>query len=282
MLVFLITKKENKIILLQEADELIYRCAFGCQVKDNLITEKYIVNSRVDTMITNLWWLEHPVLGPTKDVNLWLSPSDHSNFRYSIANTPGPKGPGYKAGRGEKPIWYLHIRERLITEWGAKEIHGFEADDALGIYQTEATCASHIDKDINMIYGHHYNHVTGEFTKYEKGLGILELLVKTNENTGKTTKKLIGGGIKWFYAQMLMGDPTDNIPGIRKVGDVAAYEILDPCGSEEQCFAEIHNCYRAQYGEEYLEVLKECADLLFICTSKDETGRQYLQKRGFI
>ncbi len=254
----------------QESDEIAYRVAFGCQTKDELVREEYIVSSRLDRYIAALYEIEHPVLGKVQDVDLWLSPSDHSNFRYAVANIPGSKGPGYKAGRPEKPVWLAHIKDRMKTQWGAKEIQGYEADDALGIYQTERTIASHIDKDINMIPGWHYNHVTEEFYNVPEGLGHL-----IYEN-----KKLVGRGTMFFYAQLLIGDSTDNIPGITGVGLKKAFDSLHSHQEEEQCLITTLAHYQKQYGEDHIDAIFEIADLIWICRKKGETGRQYLQSLG--
>jgi len=41
--------------------------------------------------------------------------------------------------------------------------------------------------------------------------------------------KLIGAGYAYFAAQVLMGDPTDNIPGLPGCGPVSAYAALHHC-----------------------------------------------------
>lgn len=263
------------MIILQEADEIAYRLAFGCQSKGEVtVTEDWIVNSRVDRRIEALHMLETPEgVGAVTDVHLWLSPSNHSNFRYAVATIPGPKGPGYKAGRPAKPYWLAHIRNRLEEQWGARQIEGYEADDALGIYANENTIASHIDKDINMVPGWHHNHVTGEFYQFDEKGWI---------DYAKDKKKLIGGGWTFFYAQMLMGDATDNIPGIKGVGHKGAYEALKECKNEQEHFDVISKHYLIQYEGMYIDAIKEVADLLWMCQEEDVTGRVYLQQRGFV
>ena len=294
-----------------EADEIAYRAAFACQkqgyrlhpahgdavdygneftktqivaeeLKNDsvlgehytlepypIIEEEHIVNYTVDRMVEELFNI--PDLH-VSDVSLFLSPSDHSNFRYALANTPGPCGVGYKAGRGAKPYWLSHIRQRLVTEWGGVECHGYEADDFLGIYQTKDTVACHIDKDINMISGMHYNHVTKAVYEVPEGLGYL-----TYEN-----KKLRGYGTIFFYAQLLIGDRTDNINGIKGIGDKGAFELLGECKHEDTTHAIVAGEYIEQHGRQALERVKENADLLWICRKHGETGSQYLTNRGFI
>lgn len=301
------------MILLQEADEISYRCAFACQkqgyrwvgknktvdlknkftktkiinfFKDRknkyidvdyklepyaLIEPEYIVNYTLDRMVEKLYALETKEFGRIKEVKLYLSPSDGSNFRYKVANIVGPKGVGYKAGRPEKPYWLKHIKERLLTKWGAEETPGFEADDALGMFANSNTVLSHIDKDINMVPGWHYNHVTGEVYSVPEGLGTLEY----------ADGKLLGMGVLFFYAQLLMGDSTDNIPGIPKIGQKRSYDLLRSSLDEEEAYNIVHKLYVQQYGDRAMEALHEIADLVWICRGVRETGKQYLQNRGF-
>lgn len=306
------------MIVLQEADELCYRAAFACQrtgyrlhpfnemytshdYRDEftktqlkeirkeqygetldehytleqyaIIEEEHVVKYTIDRMVEALFDIRDARIDAITDVRLFISPSDHSNFRYKVANTCGPNGMGYKAGRGAKPHWLPYIRERLIKEWGAEECYGYEADDFLGIHQTDYTIASHIDKDINMIAGLHYNHVTRELYEVSDGLGSLV----TNDKG-----KLRAGGLIFFYAQLLMGDSTDNIPGIKGYGDVKTYKLLSEHKQEDAVFAVVKELYKQQYGEQHLDILAEIADLIWICKKEGQTGRQYLQTRGYV
>ncbi len=306
------------MIINQEADEIAYRVAFSCQptgyivdtgkskkkfstrmkkktIVDGLkdrgkildedytieaykeILEPYIAKARLDNQVQVIKNIVHPELGGYDKLNLWLSPSDGSNFRYNVATIPGPKGLGYKAGRPEKPQHLKMLRERLINKWGAEEVNGYEADDALAMCQTATSVASHVDKDINMVEGWHYNWVENEFYHVAGGLGKLILSDK---------RKLKRGGIIFFYAQLLMGDATDNIPGIPKIADVTAYKLLHECKTELQAFNIVAEKYQAQYPGPYCDswvrAIAEVADLLWMVRADGLTGRQYLQSRGFI
>jgi len=54
------------------------------------------------------------------------------NFRYQI-------DPNYKANRKDvpRPEYLQDVRAFLCTEWNAEIVNGIEADDALGIVQTQ-------------------------------------------------------------------------------------------------------------------------------------------------
>ena len=200
---------------------------------------------------------------------LWLTSSDKSNFRFGVVKTEGPRGLGYKAGRPPRPVHYDEARKYLIEKCGAKEIYGYEADDALSMYQNNNTIAVHVDKDINMVPGHHLNWVTMEFYNVPEGLGTVEI----NEKN-----KVVGRGLKFFYHQLLTGDATDNILGIKGIGDKTAYTILEGCETEGDCLQAVMGNYKVKYGLDYLEVLYEMADLLWMVRADKLTGSEYLKE----
>lgn len=113
----------------------------------------------------------------------------------------------YKAGRPPKPEHYLAIREYMIKNYGAIVVDGMEADDMLGIRQTqdpnEDTVIVSIDKDLLMVPGKHYDWV---------------------KDVHKTVTE--GEGIRHFWKQMLTGDSVDNIKGLKGIGPKRADGIL--------------------------------------------------------
>lgn len=207
-------------------------------------------------------------LGHIGELKLFLTAQDHSNFRFNVAKTKGPNGQGYKEGRPPKPIYYQECRNYLL-ERGAEEVSGYEADDALGIHQTNDTVAVHIDKDINRIAGKHYNWKTMERYIVEQP-GKLYLDDK---------RKLRGNGNAFFFAQMLSGDRVDNVPSLGRFGDVEIYKLLEHCKSEKEYYELVSTCFCNYYGVEYKKPLYEMADLLYIMDSSKMKGSDYM--RGF-
>ena len=287
-----------------EADEILYRAAFAVETKGYKITlksggskdlgSKYTKTKIKKMMLTKDKTLDvdytlevYPVVEPVSyclrilkntlqrlskhgDLNLFLTASDKSNFRFGVVETEGPKGMGYKAGRPPRPVHYDAAREYILKQ-GAREIHGYEADDALAMFQTDDTIAVHIDKDINMVVGKHLNWVTMEFYDVPEGLGTVEYNDKG---------KLIGRGLKFFYHQLLTGDATDNILGIKGIGDKTAFMALEDCTTEKECLERVMYAYIHKYGrQEYLDILYEMADLLWMVRADKLTGRQYLKER---
>ncbi|CAB4120919.1 exonuclease [uncultured Caudovirales phage] len=203
-------------------------------------------------------------------IDFHIGPSDGSNFRFkSAVQQP------YKGKRAEKPALHAKLREYLITVHGAQVIQGYEADDALGIYQTQDTIACHCDKDICMIPGKHFNTMTNEFYTVEDP-GTLTL--------SEDNKTLKGTGLAFFYAQLLMGDRTDNIPAIKHPtykgwGAKTTYEALKSCTNEYEYLDTVSRKYCDNDLFSWRERLYEQADLVWICRELGVTGSKYLGGR---
>lgn len=289
-------------ILNVEADEILYRSCFAVERKGWILTTtkgnvKDYGNQFTKTKIIKMFkehdkhldvdytLKDYPIVEPLSHclriirntikrlekhgtLQLWLTASDKSNFRFGVVKTEGQRGLGYKAGRPPRPVHYAEARKYLIERCGAKEIFGYEADDALSMFQNGTTIAVHIDKDINMVPGKHLNWVTMEFYESPEGLGTVEYNDKG---------KLIGRGLKFFYHQLLTGDATDNILGIKGVGDKTAYNMLKECTTEDECLSLVTQAYIHKYGrQDYLPILYEMADLLWMCRYDGDRGSCYL------
>lgn len=188
-------------------------------------------------------------LGGTLEV--WLSPDDGSNFRKSVA-TILP----YKGNRNalNKPTHLPQVRQYLVDNWGAQVAEGEEADDRLGIRQTEERSKGNeesiivsIDKDLDQIPGKHYNHVKGK--AYE---------VKERE------------ALRSLYEQILTGDSTDNIRGIAGVGPVTAKRATEPYTTEHGLARAVRDEWRKAYPE---GVAREGMSSLSADDAMLETGR---------
>lgn len=68
----------------------------------------------------------------------------------------------------------------------------------------------------------------------------------------QTIYKLKGAGLKFFYAQLLMGDDADNYPGVPGVGMTRTYEVLNTCNTEDELHNAVLEEYRKVYGERSL------------------------------
>jgi len=151
----------------------------------------------------------------TEEYKIFLSGKKKPNFRRVL-------NPDYKANRDtiEKPYWLPFCLDYLEGAWVAEYIQGAEADDALGYFQTDNTVICTIDKDLDMIPGEHYNFVKDVSYHVQPGEAI-----------------------QFFYKQMLIGDTSDNIQGVSKLGPVKASKLIDPIEIEQDMFDVVYNKY---------------------------------------
>ena len=211
----------------------------------------------------------------TEEYILYLTSNDKSNFRFERAVTPGPAGLGYKQGRGAKPHYYQLVRDYFEEDSNCQIISGMEADDALGIAQCtmkEDTILCTQDKDLHMIPGKHYNFVDKEFFTAEDPGKVW---------MGKTAsgrKKIKGTGICWFYAQMLLGDNCDNIPGVPMYGPVKVEKLLKGITQESDLIDKVWSIYYTEFKSEAKDRFLEVADLLWMLRKEGEYKSIFLRK----
>jgi 5'-3' exonuclease len=152
-----------------------------------------------------------------KEYKLYLTGSN--NFRKKI-------NPEYKANRKNKPLpQYLNLlREYLVSDWKAEVTDGYEADDAIGIAAHQGGEANVIicsyDKDLNQLAGTHFDWYKND-TYYVSELN----------------------GIRHFYKQMLIGDRSDNIIGVPKIGKVRANKLLNHINTEPEMVDIVYPLY---------------------------------------
>lgn len=228
--------------VLIDGDVLVYRCGFAGQ--ESLAASLGNVKKTIYKILDKL--CSHG----EADIKVLLSSTDRSNYRYDIARTREYKGNRKGA---PKPEYYEEIRDYLMDHWNGRLISGEEADDALGIAQTLTSCIVSTDKDLNMIPGWHYNFVKEELYEITDN-DNLNLLVETKGK--RKTYKMDRGGIKWFYAQLLLGDTCDNIPGVKGYGPVKVHELLINIHTEVELAKAVYKVYTDNKltKERFLEV----------------------------
>jgi len=207
-----------------DADSIIWRVAAAAQD-----VSFGVAKARFDTVMEDMMVFD---LAECDNFEAFLT--GKKNFRYDVAKTQPYKGNRVQ----EKPNNFADLRDYSMRSWGFVETDGIEADDAVGIMATSGVDCTivHIDKDIDMIPGKHYNFVKKMF--YE---------VSPSE------------AIKKFYTQLLTGDRVDNIPGIAGIGPKKAEKILKDCTTEQELY---EACLKTYEGN--LEYLNEQAQLLWI------------------
>lgn len=199
-------KLKNSRVAIIDADSIAF--IIGWNYKDSGRTDQVIAHT--DDFI-------HSMLQATQCRHYigMLSPkAEVKNFRDTIAVTQL-----YKGNRPEKPewhkVWAKIIEDHLINYWGFIRGPGdMETDDivvALHTYlNTIPSCTPILcgnDKDALQSPGHHYN--------FRTNLGAHYTPEQSSYN---------------LFFQVLMGDKTDNIPGLAGCGKVGAHKILSAEG----------------------------------------------------
>jgi len=182
-----------------------------------------------------------------------------SNFRNQVATIKPYKG---NRDPSKRPYWYKEIRTHLIQHHNAIVSKGYEADDAMAMRQwaqdqdAPQTIICTIDKDLKMVPGLHYNY-------------------------GKMTSSHLGwnDALLNFWRQVLTGDPSDNIPGLFKVGPATAVKLLPKYTTEKEMYHVVLHAYEAnmaKYPEHHaphtspVASLTENARLLWMLTHEDD------------
>ena len=197
--------------------------AIACAASAGDDSELFVATGRTNDMLEQIL---HAV-GAT-EYEVWLSGSN--NFRYNVY-------PEYKADRydAKRPRWEKEVKKYLVDHWQANTSDGCEADDMLGVRQCAeiGTIVCHLDKDINMIPGRHYN---WELNRLGKTVRAAKEYVVTPEEA-----------IRFFYYQMLIGDPTDHIKGVPGIGPKKAEVILNSVEANEEKYFQV---VRELYGSD--------------------------------
>ena len=250
------TVPNKDTMLVIDGDLILYQKGF----KHENTEEWWIIEADIDR-----WIAEFFKKFGTYNYIVYLT--GKGNFREESAVTHKYKGNRVKA----KPRWYEDIKQYLIHMHRTKLIEGMEADDAIAMHLTRNPNTIHcgIDKDLLQVEGWHYRYATHNSPEVPlrriSNEGFLEL------QQGKSKKKLVGGGYKWFYAQMLLGDKTDFIFGPKGYGDVKVYNTLEGASTELECYEIVKQCYEEAFEEPELR-LQENAYLLHMCRGYDDKG----------
>lgn len=190
------------MIALIDMDLVAYRCAASAE-NDNAEIAIYRMNELLDIILTATEATEYRAFLTGK-----------KNFRKTIY-------PEYKANRTQpKPQYLGDCREYACEHMGAEITeHDMEADDYLGIHQTEDTIICSLDKDLLQIPGKHFQWaISGpNWSKPNMFLEQDEL-----------------EGIRLFYEQCLKGDKSDNVKGIEGIGEAKAKKLLKDCKTEKE------------------------------------------------
>jgi DNA polymerase-1 len=136
--------------------------------------------------------------------------------------------------KSTKPDWFDDLKSWTEEYYdGCIITDNCEADDMVRVWAVEAKkagiqhCVVTIDKDLDCIEGNHYN------------------------PRHKTLYQVSDEWAGYFYwKQLLMGDSTDNIPGIAGIGPKKAEKILEGSKNKEEHIERICREYHNAYGDD--------------------------------
>jgi len=100
----------------------------------------------------------------------------------------------------------------------------------------------------------------GPYDAFKRGAkkGVVKTKrVKVGYETTQYIDKLKGGGLKFFYSQLIVGDVVDNYSGIEGCGKEIAYELLNGCSSERELFETTLALYRSKYSPDNSPIWRE-------------------------
>ena len=171
-------------------------------------------------------------------------------FRYDIAKTK-PYKYNRKGGTPKPPIFYA-LKEYVQQKWGFYAVKGLEADDLVAIYQDENTVICSPDKDVlKQLAGKHFNYGKMEF-------------VTTSHNDA----------YNFLCMQVLMGDSTDGIPGIPKVGPKTAEKWIEEVGENNDKLTMALKKYIEKFNiQEGIHKFAETFNLVYLIRSSEEAQK---------
>lgn len=198
------------------------------------------------------------VVRDTNSSKGYVAVKGKGNFRYDLAED-------YKANRNKYEV-DPKIKERLdnLYEycWATECVpsDGCEADDLVSIWATEAEEAgdswviAHIDKDIDMIPGWHYN-----FNK--------DKLYEISEEEGHYL----------LCKQLLTGDSSDNIQGLKGIGPKTAEKILKDVAKDDMLDV-VRSTWRDKHPRDWKDKLALCFNLIYMRRSFDDVKELTLEE----
>lgn len=182
-------------------------------------------------------------------MRIYLSGTD--NFRYEVGKTKP-----YKGNRSTMvhPQFLQYCKTYLETEYKALRMHGYEADDGIATDMT-VNGAIHcgVDKDILQVAGKHFNYVKADE-------GNMEAAWKDVDEED---------AVLTLYRQILMGDTSDNVPGLPGIGEKKAEALITSAvDARDQAIAAYRMNVPAKLpGTDPMEYFEEQAALITMVTN---------------
>ena len=223
-----------------DGDIVAYRCSASC-----MPTKAKPQEESLEDALSRVEFLMSRIKEETHTESCLVAIGGVGNYRNTIY-------PPYKANRiGKKRPTHLEACKKFLQDnYNTQVTCGIEADDLLGIEQTDDTVICSIDKDLLQIPGKHYNFVKQEW---------------------KDVDEL--SGLRSFYKQIITGDASDNVPGfdgaLRTTTPLFVLGLLEPLDSyltEYEMYRYVRDVYSDAWAltEDWESKLHINAKLLFI------------------
>ncbi|MDD2238279.1 MAG: DNA polymerase I [Bacilli bacterium] len=220
-----------KKLILVDGNNLMYRSYYATLYSGSVMkNSKGVVTNALYGFTTMI----NKIIAEEKPKYMAVAFDIGKNFRHQ-------KFENYKAGRQETPddlLKQMPVARDLLDAMGIKhyEVENYEADDIIGTITLltekdplfDATIVSS-DKDLLQLISHETD------VKLLKQKGH----IRFNEETFK--KEYGIDPIKIIDLKALSGDPSDNIPGVKGIGEKTALKLLHNYGSLENIYASIDN-----------------------------------------
>lgn len=270
------------MLLLVDADSICYSAACAHWDGNSLYSRApfYVIAKT----LTNLIEEHNEYLSlrfSPKHIKLYVTSEDKSNFRIQL-----PCPDEYKANRKgrRKPPDLLNLKQYLVDNFKAEMVFGQEADDAIGIeacrHDSKDVLISSVDKDLSMIPGTHWKHDKWKdpFLVTDPGFIQVTRVVSRPRDPEKKPSpswKITGGGLRWFYYQLLAGDVADHVKHPWRYGQ---YELLDyscflnSLHTEDALYQYVLSVYQNKGSSE--ERMIQNGRLLWIRRKPDEIWKQ--------
>lgn len=258
---------------LVDADILRYEIGFGAATgwqSDGEPSWDYVeelLTLRLDSICNTVIATQKPLLflteGPT--------------FRYDIA-----KRKPYKGTRKENKPWHFdNLTVYMRDVLGAEVVRDIEADDAMTICHlgSDDTVLCSRDKDLRQVPGWFYSWELGR----QPSFGPVLIKQEGSLELSEDNKKLKGTGLPFFYAQVLMGDASDNIPGLPGCGPKRTYDILQDAIDYNDPFDmldTVKDAYQEYYRTDWEEELTEQGQLTWMTRRLNPDGTPLLWQIG--
>lgn len=220
-----------------DADSLIYIIAWNHREH----YDETLVKESCDSFLRDILTLT----GSTQYLGVF---SGHKCFRHRIY-----KFAEYKGNRKEKEEWTIRwektIKDHYINKHGFVTAVDLEADDVVAAMCTldwEGVVICSPDKDLKQIPGWHYDYrAQVKKVDFDASEVIREGMLMIPD----------AFAYRFFWTQMLTGDPGDGVYGIIGMGDVKAKKLLDECMDPMMYFSVVKGAYKKAYGPHYGEII---------------------------